>query len=253
MCQNQRRSRTYTISLFEVDVLALKVEALSFKYKNHNEYSLKNINLEIPQNSCTVILGPNGAGKSTLLSLISGLLDLPKEESGKIIHSGIKENVANLSYCTQHCALYDELSITENLLFFARLLNLQANAHEEIRKMIKTFDLSAYAHKRISHCSGGIRQRAHVAVSMLYAHPLIVLDEPFNNIDPESRDLIAKTLKEFLSEKKITIVISSHQFEAIEDLWTHLVFLKNGKVASFITKDSSDVKHKLRSLFEELK
>lgn len=229
---------------------AVKITSLSYQYKGQSEFALKDINFEIPQFSCTVLLGPNGAGKSTLMSLMSGLLS---SNNQSLSFPAFDQKERFLSYGTQECALYDELSLSENLEFFARLISPHKNPSEEIESLAAELNFKEYLHKRVSQCSGGTKQRAHIAVALLYSFPLIVLDEPFNNIDPESRKLISEALRKRLKENKITVLISSHQFEAIEDLWTHLLFIKNGQLAEFIKKSNSDSQQKLQSIFFELK
>lgn len=229
---------------------AIKVQGLSFKYENATDYSLKSFNLEVPEGSCTVILGPNRAGKSTLMSLICGLLPLNEGS----ISFPLYKNKQFYSYGTQSSALYSELSVRENLTFFSKLINPQLNPSEKISSLAEKLALGDYLDKKIAHCSGGIRQRTHIACTLLGKFPLLVLDEPFNNIDPESRLLIRDILKDYIVEHKATLLLSSHQFEAMENLWTHLAFIKNGKLSEFIEKDSSPQKEqKLQSIFFELK
>jgi len=233
-----------------MNATAVKIQDLTFKYKNTAEYSLLNFSVEIPEHSCTVILGPNGAGKSTLMSLICGLLPTPPNTVSFPSYS----RADFFSYGTQNSALYAELTVRENLTFFSRLINPQLNPEEKISELAQKLELSAFLDKRIAHCSGGIRQRTHVAATLLGKFPLLVLDEPFNNIDPESRVLIRDILKEYMLKNKATLLLSSHQFEAMEDLWTHLIFIKNGRLSDFIEKDSSSQKEqKLQQIFFELK
>ncbi len=231
-------------------VPAIKIQNLSFRYQNSDTASLKNINIEIPKGSCTLLLGLNGAGKSTLMSLICGLL---KVSDAHLSFPAFAGQQAFSSYGTQHLALYGELTVWENMRFFAKLINPQQDPDESLQSLSVALDFKKYLGRRVMHCSGGIKQRVHVAVSLLYSRPLIVLDEPFNNIDPESRDLIRDILKQYLVEKKVTLLLSSHQFDAMEDLWTHLVFLKNGEVSEFLARSSSDRQQKLQSIFLEIK
>lgn len=229
---------------------AVKVQGLTYKYKNAAEYSLLDFNVEIPEHSCTVILGPNGAGKSTLMSLICGLLPSPPNTITFPEYS----RRDFFSYGTQNSALYAELTVRENLRFFSQLISPTVNPEEKITALAQKLEFTDFLDKRIAHCSGGIRQRTHVAATLLGKYPLLVLDEPFNNIDPESRILIRDTLKEYMQKNKATLLLSSHQFEAMEDLWTHLIFIKNGRMSDFIEKDSNSQKdQKLQKIFFELK
>lgn len=227
---------------------ALSVSRLSHVYENSGVFALKDLDLDIPLGSCTLILGPNGAGKSTLMSLICGLLE---KQSGEIrINS--KWPTDFFSYGTQNTALYADLSVKENLELFANLMSNPEQALGKIIEVAKSLDLTEHMNKKIAHCSGGLRQRVHVAATLLGKYPLLVLDEPFNNIDPESRLVISEALKSYIKENKATLLLSSHQFEAMETLWTHLAFLKKGVISDFIDKKQvSD--QKLQTLFFELK
>ncbi len=229
---------------------AVKIQGLTFKYKNAAEHSLLDFNVEIPEHSCTVILGPNGAGKSTLMSLICGLLPSPPNT---ITFPSFTRNDF-YSYGTQNSALYAELTVRENLKFFSKLISPDLKPEVKIAELAQKLELTPFLDKRIAHCSGGIRQRTHVAATLLGSFPLLVLDEPFNNIDPESRVLIRDILKEYMQKNNATLLLSSHQFEAMEDLWTHLIFIKNGRMSDFIEKNSiAQKEQKLQQIFFELK
>ena len=227
---------------------ALSISNLNYSYEKSSGFALKNLSLKVPLGSCTLVLGPNGAGKSTLMSLLCGLI---KKQSGDInITAQWPENF--FSYGTQSPALYSDLTVKENLVLFARLMSHSTKALGKISEVTSSLDLTTHMNKKIAHCSGGLKQRAHIAATLLGDYPLLVLDEPFNNIDPESRLVISEALKRYCLENKATLLLSSHQFEAMEALWTHLAFLKNGEISDFICrKDVSD--QKLQSLFFELK
>lgn len=227
---------------------AIHISLLSYKYPNTDIPALKNLDLHVPMGSCTLILGSNGAGKSTLMSLICGLIQ--KQEGSLVIAQAWPHDF--FSYGTQNCALYADLSVEENLELFAKLMNNPTAALAKIKNVADKMDLGSYLKKKIAHCSGGIRQRTHVASTLLGSYPLLVLDEPFNNIDPESRVLISAALKDYMTDNKATVLLSSHQFEAMEELWTHLAFLKNGSLSDFIDKKQASTQ-KLQSLFFELK
>lgn len=227
---------------------AIQISSLSYTYPNTKIPALKNLDLHVPMNSCTLVLGSNGAGKSTLMSLICGLIE--KQKGHLLLASSWSHDF--FSYGTQNCALYADLTVQENLELFAKLMKNPASALSKIKDVAAKMDLRSYLDKKIAHCSGGIRQRAHVASTLLGTYPLLVLDEPFNNIDPESRVLISSALKDYMKENNATVLLSSHQFEAMEELWTHLAFLKNGSLSDFIDKKQANTQ-KLQSLFFELK
>src|SRR4051812_14495373 len=111
---------------------AVKVSDLSYQYPKAQKYSLQNFTFEVPLSSCTVLLGLNGAGKSTFMSLLCGLLEAPP---GSILFPAFSKEKVFLSYGTQSCALYHELSIFENMLFFARVLNPKHDSTEQIKKL----------------------------------------------------------------------------------------------------------------------
>jgi len=228
--------------------IAIRAQNLSFRYPHAENNALSDLSLEIPRYSCTVILGPNGAGKSTLFSLICGLLKSEQQVEFPCFDSSKRF----MSYGTQNCALYDSLSVYENLEFFGKLMDVE-DLFQKILSLCDSLALTEHLQKRISSCSGGTRQRTHFAVSMLCEAPLLILDEPFNNIDPESRLLLKACLRDYLSKQKGTLVLSSHQLEALDDLWTDLIFIKSGRVKETLRKSENFRDSRLEALFFELK
>lgn len=228
--------------------IAIRTQNLSFRYPHTRSNALSDLSLEIPRYSCTVILGPNGAGKSTLFSLISGLFKAEQQVEFPCFDCSKRF----MSYGTQNCALYDSLSVYENLEFFGKLMDVE-NLSQKIFSLCESLALTEHLRKRISSCSGGTRQRTHFAVSLLCEAPLLILDEPFNNVDPESRLLLKACLHDYLSKQKGTLVLSSHQLEALDDIWTDLIFIKGGRKKESIKKSEDFKDSRLEALFFELK
>jgi ABC-type multidrug transport system ATPase subunit len=173
-----------------------------------------------------VLRGENGAGKSTLLRMIAGLNE-PTE--GSILIFGIenKQALSHLGYMAHAPLLYDELSGMENLRFFAKLYGITAD--EPLAGAMRRVGLDPALERRIGQYSQGMRQRLSLARAIFHSPDLLLLDEPFSNVDPESALAIAKLLASMRDEGK-TIVLVTHQVGLLASLADEYILLSHGQL-----------------------
>ena len=208
--------------------LAVEVNKASFSY--HNIKALNELSLQVPAGISFGLLGPNGAGKTTLIRLLVGLLR-PKSGSVQILGQRPSRKTAHLiGYMPQLHSLYSELSVRQNVDFFARIYRL-ANKHERAQRVeesIRLVDMWARRNDAVMKLSGGMRQRVSLACSVVHNPPLLVLDEPTVGLDPELRVTFWEHFTA-LTRQGVTIIISSHTMDDAAHC-ARLAFMRDGQV-----------------------
>ena len=173
-----------------------------------------------------VLRGENGAGKSTLLRMIAGLNE-PTE--GTILIYGIhnKQALDSMGYMAHAPLLYDELSGMENLRFFGQLYGV--NTDEPLAQAMQRVGLDPALERRVGQYSQGMRQRLSLARAIFHQPRLLLLDEPFSNVDPDSALQIAKLLADMRSSGT-TILLVTHQVGLLANLADEYLMLSHGQL-----------------------
>lgn len=173
-----------------------------------------------------MLRGENGAGKSTLLRMIAGLNE-PTE--GKIHLFGIPNRQAlnSMGYMAHAPLLYDELSGMENLRFFAQLYGMDSDA--PLASAMERVGLDPKLERRVGQYSQGMRQRLSLARAIFHEPRLLLLDEPFSNVDPDSALQIAKLLATMRSSGA-TILLVTHQVGLLTNLADEYLMLSHGQL-----------------------
>ncbi len=156
------------------------------------------------------LLGANGAGKSTAMRLICGLLHADSG-TGHCLNRPLGSAMPELGYMPQRGNLYDDLSVAENLRFFAGAHAL-LNITERVNQLIATHQLSQYAQQRVGNLSGGWRQRVAFAAALIHQPRLLLLDEPSAGLDPQARERLWLAIRR-LSDESVTVLITTHYIE----------------------------------------
>ena len=207
---------------------AISLEKVSFNY-GHLKV-INDISLDIPSGLSFGLLGSNGAGKTTLIRLMVGLL---KPGSGCIMRFGKTPSLANagcIGYMPQLPSLYTELSVRQNIDFFARIYGLRdkEKRFQRVDDVIKLVDLWQKRTVSINQLSGGMRQRVSLACAIVHQPPMLFLDEPTVGLDPELRAHFWEYF-ENLTKAGTTLVISSHTLDDAAHC-QKLVFMREGKI-----------------------
>ena len=207
---------------------AISIEKLTFNYGRLKV--INDISLEIPKGSSFGLLGPNGAGKTTLIRLLTGLL---KPSSGSISCSGnppSPANAKNIGYMPQMPSLYSELTVKQNIDFFARIYGMREKHQrfQRVDEVIKLVELWAKRNISITQLSGGMKQRASLACAIVHQPPLLFLDEPTVGLDPELRAHFWEYFAR-LTSAGATLIISSHTMDDAAHC-EKLAFMREGKI-----------------------
>ena len=190
--------------------------------------ALNQVSLAVERGQILALLGPNGAGKSTLFGCLLGLL---RPGSGEILLEGHRIEASDrlkFGYLPERISLYPQRSVWDNGLFFARLKN---RPRQELERQLKRVGLYAVADRPVRQLSKGMLQRLGLAIALCGQPELLVLDEPFNGLDPALLDGLENILREE-NDRGATLLISTHTMSAIEPLATHAAILLQGNLAA---------------------
>ncbi len=203
--------------------------------------ALRNVSLQVEAGSCTVILGENGAGKSTLLRLIAGLI-APSRGTVATFGGTPQQQRRRIAYMSHAPMLYDELSAMENLTYFAGLHRDEGCACVASPEMaLRAVGLDPTLARPLSQYSQGMRQRTSLA-RVLQADPeLLLLDEPFSNLDVESAAHMVELLADFrtwpIAGGKRTILMTTHQARLAEPLADTTLTMRAGQVVATAVRE----------------
>ena len=220
-----------------------------------NNLALDHLYLQIPAGSFFGLVGPNGAGKSTFLSIATGILE---PDRGTVFINGISmwdEPVAAkgaLGVLPDGMHMFDRLSGIEHLTFVAQLRGLdKQSAIQRSRSLLQTFELPLDKKKTISEYSTGMRKKIGLALALVTSPRLVVLDEPFEAVDPVSANTLQQVLKEYV-ERGGTVVLSSHVMATVESLCTHVAVINQGRILVSGTTEEVAAGQDLNSRFLQL-
>ncbi|MBZ4665399.1 ABC transporter ATP-binding protein [Mahella sp.] len=198
------------------------------------------VNLEVKEGEVFGLLGPNGAGKTTTISMICGLL---KPDGGDILFEGksaVKDSMflkRVMGVVPQDIALYPMLTANENLYFWGRMYGLSGRELDQrVKEVLDIMGLSDRAKERIDKYSGGMKRRINIAAALMHRPRLLIMDEPTVGIDPQSRNHILESVKQF-NQQGMTIIYTSHYMEEVEYLCHRVAIMDYGKVIALGTKD----------------
>lgn len=208
----------------------ITVQNLSFDYPGKR--ALDNLSFRIEDHTITALVGPNGAGKSTLLRCLAAL-ETPTE--GKILINGwdadrYPRKIHELaSYLSDFYGLYDDLTVKQNLQFFAWTHHSPDKPTLSLHETIKRLQLESYQDVTAGKLSRGLRQRLAIAQSIIHQPRILFLDEPSAGLDPDARYELSKLLIQ-LQNEGMTIIVSSHILSELEDYSTHMLIMNQGKI-----------------------
>jgi ABC-2 type transport system ATP-binding protein len=181
------------------------------------------------------LLGPNGSGKSTTLAVAAGVID-PSE--GTVTVEGVRRDrdtaafAARIGLVPQGCALYDELTAADNLLFFGRLYGLGGrDLRRRVARVLARTRLADRSGHRVGTLSGGLRQRLNLAAALLHDPPVLLLDEPTAALDPAARDALLADLAR-LRDDGHAVLLSTHQLDEAERACDRVAVLDRGRLVA---------------------
>jgi ABC-2 type transport system ATP-binding protein len=188
---------------------------------------LCDITLRVPTGQTYGLLGPNGSGKTTLIRLVAGLL---RPTAGRLTVLGetmpSRRILADIGYMPQTAALYQELTVGENVSFFSRIYGVSSPGRVE--EVLELVGLTERADSPVYALSGGMRQRTSMACALVHSPKLLLLDEPTVGVDPPLRVAFWQYFHR-LNQEGVTILVSSHVMDEAERC-DRLVLLRDGLI-----------------------
>lgn len=216
----------------------VKVENLVKRYREL--VALDHFNLEIEEGEIFGLLGPNGSGKTTTINCILSLLSFDKgviEVFGEEMKPDSYDLKRQIGVVMQNVAVFDELTVYENIDYFCGLYIRDKNLREQyVREAIAFVKLEEFAKFYPKKLSGGLLRRLNIACGIAHKPKLIILDEPTVAVDPQSRNNILEGIQK-LNEQGATVIYTSHYMEEVEQICTRIAIMDKGKNIAIGTKD----------------
>lgn len=229
----------------------LKIEHLSKRYGKSENYSVKDLSLELKPGEVFGFLGPNGAGKSTTIKSLIGVLPFEEgtiEICGVDIKKHPNQAKMNIGYVPDNHAIFERLTGREYVNHIANLYGVDPKQTEEIASYyLKQFGLEHAYDNPIHSYSHGMKQKITVIGALVHKPKLWVLDEPLTGLDPQSAYQLKKAMKKHAKEGN-TVFFSSHILDVAENLCDRVCIIKHGELQGIY--DTKDIKHNKESLEE---
>lgn len=214
---------------------ALWMEGVSARYDHDDRLALKNISISVPRGASVALVGPNGAGKSTLFKVASHLLNI-SEGKVKIFGQPLGACHQQVVYLPQRSDIdwkfplnVLDLVLTGRYVYLGWLKPVGKKDHQRAREALKKLSIEDLAHRQISQLSGGQQQRVLIARALVQNADLLLLDEPLNAIDAQTREIVKNVLGHLKSEGK-TSVVATHYYNQEEGLYDAAIYLKDGEI-----------------------
>ena len=212
----------------------IDVDGVSKRYRDASAPALDGVRLAVPEGSIFGLLGPNGAGKTTLISIMLGLV---RKDAGSVRVAGHDMDRA-LPAIRRLCGLapqdfgfYPMLTVAENLNFYGAAGGLGGETlAQRVAFASDTAQLGEHHGKRADLLSGGLKRRLNLALALLHAPRILVLDEPTVGIDPQSRAFILAAIRRLRDEQQLTVLYTSHYMEEVQELCDRVAILDAGRV-----------------------
>ena len=209
---------------------SIEVINLSKSYKTKK--AVNNISFKIDENEIVGLLGPNGCGKTTTIGMILGLL---KPTSGQVLING--KNIENnkisilhkMNFISPYIELPKKLTVKQNLIVYGKLYNIK-NLNERINFLSEKLRLGDLLDKITGELSSGQKNRVSLAKALINDPTVLLLVEPTAALDPETADIIRTFLEKLREEKKISVLLASHNMDEVKRLCNSVMMMKDGNI-----------------------
>ena len=229
--------KKFRIKSFKSDKPILKLDKISLSFGNRK--ILDNIKFNLNEGQVLGLLGPNGVGKSTIFNLITGLI---KPDYGSIFINSktvndypiyLRTKKFKLGFCPQNSGYFHDLTLLENLNTIAEILIKDKKIRsEKIDSMISKFELDSVKDVKANYLSGGQKKKLVIALALLSNPKILLLDEPFADLDVMTIKMLHKIIVSLQSEENISIILCDHQARDLLTCVDLAIVLSNCKIVA---------------------
>ena len=208
------------------------IKVTNLKKSYGTKEAVKNINFEIKENEIIGLLGPNGSGKTTTIGMILGLL---KPTSGEVLINGLKieenpiEILQKINFISPYIELPKKLTVKQNLIVYGKLYSVK-KLNEKIDYLVSKLRLDNLLNRVTGELSSGQKNRISLAKAIINDPNVLLLDEPTASLDPEIGDFVRTFLENYKKEKKVSILLASHNMDEVTRLCSSIMMMKNGLI-----------------------
>lgn len=210
--------------------------------------ALDNVSFGIREGSICGILGPNGAGKTTLLRIINGILTI---DAGRVRILGEDASIEasrHIGYMPEERGLYDTMRMEDQILYFGQLKGGdRKRVREVMNEYLELFNLKGQERRRLKELSKGNQQKVQIICTLVHEPKLVILDEPFSGFDPINGQILQQILEK-LRNSGTTIILSSHNMPAIEEMCSDIVLVNHGHILVSDSMENVKENHKDNTL-----
>ncbi|ERJ12980.1 ABC transporter ATP-binding protein [Haloplasma contractile] len=194
--------------------------------------AVNNINMKVTQGSIHGFVGPNGAGKTTTIKMLIGAYQKTSGTGSIAGHSmGSIESRQKIGYAPEKSEFYPQMTAIEYLVYNGKLAGLtEENAITKAFELLDLFEMTPFAYKKPIKFSSGMKKKITLAQALINDPEILILDEPTANLDPESRMFIIEILRQFVKEKNLTVLISSHILTELELIVDEVTLINQGQI-----------------------
>lgn len=221
------------------------IRALSLTKEFGKVKALDNVTLEVHKGELFGLVGPDGAGKSTLMRLLTAVMEPTSGDAWVASHHIVKEPERikeRIAYMPQRFGLYEDLTVMENIVFYADIFSVPKNERpSRIERLLGFSNLTPFTDRLAGQLSGGMKQKLGLACALIHTPEIVFLDEPTNGVDPVSRRDFWKILYELLKEE-VTIFVSTSYLDEAERC-TEIGLIYEGRILEKDTPGAIKERH----------
>ena len=228
------------------------VEVKNIKKNYGKNEAVKGISFNIKEDEILGLLGPNGSGKTTTIGMLLGLL---KPTSGEILINGQKlegnriEILEQINFISPYIELPKKLTVKQNLTVYGKLYKI-ININERIEFLSEKLRLGELLNSITGELSSGQKNRVSLAKALINEPKVLLLDEPTASLDPEVGDFVRSFLEDYKKEKKISILLASHNMNEVTRLCKSILMMKDGIIIDKGNPEELINKHGRKNLEE---
>ena len=232
--------------------MTILVNVKNIKKNYGSKEAVKGISFEIKENEILGLLGPNGSGKTTTIGMMLGLLKPSWGEiliDGKNIENNRIEILKKINFISPYIELPKKLTVRQNLIVYGKLYNVE-NLNQRLEYLIEKLRLSDLLNRITGELSSGQKNRIGLAKALINDPIVLLLDEPTASLDPEIGDYVRTFLEDYKKEKKISILLASHNMNEVTRLCRSILMMKEGVIIDKGNPEELIKKHGRQNLEE---